>query len=843
MAKLNLMINQKNIQLVDLAILGIIWLGSAISDRIWFAFDHSVPAWDQAAHLTNSLTYWQILQHPQWFSGEWWTNFWMLSSKMAPLTYILTVPFLNLFGLGEDQATLVYLLFSAILLISVYGLGIKLFNRQIALWAAGLCILMPGLFRVRLDFLLDYPLTTIVTLSFWILTLWWNTGIPVKNRPKEWLLAAIFGLCFGLGLLVKQTFIFFLFVPLAWVVISTIQQRYWERLAQLISGLGLSVLVFGPWYRINWLIILTSGKRATIDSAIAKGEPGLDTLNSWIYYWKILPYLISWPLLLVPIVGLIFYGWKRSQVKAEQKENFSTSWKWLIVFIISAYGLSSLNVNKDPRYVLPYLPEIALLLAFGLTCWTGRWAEKIRWGTISLSLLLMLLNIWSIGDFWLVQLLSPLAQRYAYLGQPFPHAEVIQEVIKTEPYLSSNIGVLPSTAEINQHNINYYGALQNFQVSGRQVGVKLKDVPQDFISLPWFLTKTGNQGSVPLEPQTTISQAVETGTGFQLQKSWLLPDQSTLKLYHRRTPPVQVQPLKETITQIKLEQVNVPAIAPPGAAIPVTYQWVGPWEQLQSGFVLITWHHTQQNQSRWLHDRAIGTGTLTPHPFTNQPSQSVRVIEQMAMSPGTNLIPGNYTIAATYFNQITGESYPIKVPSVTIKIDPQAPPVPALELDLVTQLRTMGAALPQGLTGLIPIFAQMARINQYDPNQNYYIQAEQTLAYRLNFEPDNVELTYALALSRALQRKIEPAIAALQKVVQLDSQNPYAYAYLAFVNLYDFRPTAAETVLNSNVVINSNRPEILALKGIAALMKGNLIKAWNYSQATKANLSKLTTNS
>ncbi len=54
MAKLNFMINQKNIQLADLAILGIIWLGSAISDRIWFAFDHSVPAWDQAGFITTT---------------------------------------------------------------------------------------------------------------------------------------------------------------------------------------------------------------------------------------------------------------------------------------------------------------------------------------------------------------------------------------------------------------------------------------------------------------------------------------------------------------------------------------------------------------------------------------------------------------------------------------------------------------------------------------------------------------------------------------------------------------------------------------------------------------------
>ncbi|NET54596.1 MAG: hypothetical protein F6K09_40220, partial [Merismopedia sp. SIO2A8] len=67
------MINKlKRHQFRVLLTLGAIWLLSAICDRIWFALDHSVPAWDQADYLTGSLNYWQALQQPQWLSGEWW---------------------------------------------------------------------------------------------------------------------------------------------------------------------------------------------------------------------------------------------------------------------------------------------------------------------------------------------------------------------------------------------------------------------------------------------------------------------------------------------------------------------------------------------------------------------------------------------------------------------------------------------------------------------------------------------------------------------------------------------------------------------------------------------------
>ncbi|HEY9874405.1 MAG TPA: hypothetical protein V6D12_13275, partial [Candidatus Obscuribacterales bacterium] len=78
----------KHNQFRGLLALGLIWLVGAVGDRIWFALDHSAPAWDQAEYLTGSLNYWQALQNPQWFSGDWWTSFWQLSTKVPPLTFI-----------------------------------------------------------------------------------------------------------------------------------------------------------------------------------------------------------------------------------------------------------------------------------------------------------------------------------------------------------------------------------------------------------------------------------------------------------------------------------------------------------------------------------------------------------------------------------------------------------------------------------------------------------------------------------------------------------------------------------------------------------------------------------
>ncbi|WP_421659012.1 phospholipid carrier-dependent glycosyltransferase [Leptothermofonsia sp. ETS-13] len=879
-----------------LQVLGLIWLVGAIADRLWFAIDRSIPNWDQADYLTGALNYWQALQTAQWFSSDWWTQLWQLSSKIPPLVYISTTPFLTLFGPGFDQSTGVNLVYSAILLGSVYALGVCLFSVPVGLWAAGLCLLMPGLYRVRLDYLLDYPLAAMVTLCFACLTVWrtlrdqmpaLRRGIVVGHSSLvigyDWLLAIALGLTLGLALMVKQPALLFLLVPLVWVIGEGLRQRDWKHLAQLATAMLVSLLVFGPWYRTNWLLILSSGKRATVDSAIAEGEPSLLSLEAWTYYLKLFPSLVSLPLLLVGLAGFLFF-WRRSRVSSQwcnrpdyapkpkdyQQQTYHASQRslgWLLIFSVGGYLLSSLNLNKDTRYIVPCLPVIAVILAYGLTLLPKRW-QPLRWGAVGLAGVLMIYNLFPLTPGGTLR--NPIAYHPAYLGVPYPHAEVVAEVIQTEPYLQSTIGVLPSTAEVNQHNINYYGNLRNFQVYGRQVGTRLKQVEPDGRSLSWFLTKTDDQGSIcQPDAQTAITQWVEQGGDFRLQKSWQLPDSSVLKLFRRRIPLLEVSPLVEaaarkgeeakTIAEfsspnpqsstptISLDQVIVPDEAPPGKPIPVTYRWSGDWEILQTGLVLLTWRKQGSTQgkapTRWLHDHAIGMGFLHPNlrvaTSKNRPTTTrYQVVERMAMLPPAATVPGTYMLEAVYLNRQTGETSVIRQekgsltrPRASIRINPAAAPNPAPELDLNTQLRALASALPKGSQALDRAFSEIARINQYDPVQDYVDQTRQAMEYRLEQEPQNLGFAYTLALANVLKRRVSPAIAALQRVIQIDPKNPNAYAYLAFVNLYDLRPRAAQQALNTALKLNPDSPELQALSGVAALMRGNLIQAWHYGQA------------
>lgn len=832
MAKIENFNNKKN-----LIILGIIWLLAAISDRLWFALDKSVPSWDVADYLTASLTYWEALQNPQWFSQNWWTNFWMLSPKIPPLTFILTVPFQDIFSPSADAATLIHLVFSAILLASVYSLGSILFNQKVGLWAAVLCVLFPGLYRYRLQFLLDYPLTAMVTLSFYCLTVWkfgWQ-----QRKFNKWFWAIAFGLTFGLAIMVKQTALFFLFTPVVWVLIAAIKKHHWQKLAQLFSGLLLSVAVFFPWVRTNWLLIFTAGKRATVDSAIAEGDPSLLTIDAWIYYWKLLPYHISWPLLLIPLVSILIYLIKyllKTPVvnNPQSQPNLElTSLKWLTIYLVGSYLICSLNINKDFRYTLPLLPIISIILAYGLTILPRPWGKQVRLITVSFAVILMLLNLWPVGGYYgkkIVSWLSPGGDRYAYLGHEWPHKEVIAEIIKSEPYLQTTLGVLPSTPEINQHNLNYYGALQNQQVYGRQVGTNLDQVPQDSRSLSWFVTKTNNQGSVKRikKAQAAIVNTIENSAEFKLAKTWHLPDNSNLNLYRRRLPLVEVYPSSEIHKKVKLDYVILPEKAPPGMPLPLTYKWSGPGEELQSGLVLLTYRQ-KTGETQFISDRSFAMGRLDPGflKMTDKSQVSLEIIERTGMVVPKNIPTGNYLLEATYLNRKTGESYPIKIsPPVQLEIEEGAIALSAPELDLVTQLRGLSAELPKGVEGLETVFSEVARINQYDPIQDYTVVAEKTLKYRLQQEPNNLEWAYNLALAEVLQQDAKGAIAALKKVTELDPFNSFAYTYLGFVYLYDWNPKPAEVALKKAFELNPNSAEIRALNGVAELMQGNFVGAW-----------------
>ena len=810
----------------DYPLLFLIWLLGAVGDRIWYWLDGSVPDWDSADYLNGAVNYWYALQNIDWLNVDWWRSFWLLSNKIPPLHYILTAPFIDSSFISADRPSLVMLFYSALLLVAVYGLGKTLFDSKIGIYGAIITQLLPGLYYYRLEFLLDYPLTAIVVFCFWLLTVW-------RFQPKpSWLSAIALGLVGGLSLLLKQTALFFLFIPLMWSVAFCLKQRCWRKLSQILSAIALTIAVCYPWYRTNWLLILTSSKRATVDSAIIEGDPSLGSIDAWTYYFKALPYLVSWLLLLVPAVGLLLYilsklfDWQFYRPSASIYNNW-TGCRWLLVYLVGGYLLSSFNINKDPRYILPLLPVLSLFIAGGFRAFIPKWQKLIASICLGLGFLVMLLNIFPLPGQSIASFLSPKLQHRPYMGQPYPNRDIVQTIVNTEPYLRHTLGVLPSTPAINQHNFSFYGALNNFQLVGRQVGVRKEEVTADTRSLDWFLTKTGDQGSIP-EAQKIITDLVRNSPDFQLFQTWQNPDGSQSQLYRATTPSVVVSRSSNISSKVSLKRIEIPQQVQPNSKIPAKFVWEGNASDLASGLILLSWHPVNDDRElAWINDRAIAFGMLAQN--LQQQDTTLQVVESPAL-----LIPeipsGEYQLQATYLNRQTLESYPLSLPNTTFVVTKEASQLDAPELDLVTQLRIIAPTMASSIQALETIFAQTARINQYDGKQDYLQQAQIALTYRIESNSGSSQQQqdwyYTIALSQVLQQDVAGAIANWNKITQLQSDNPYPLAYLAFVYLYDWQPKKAQKALEQAEQIQPGIPEVKTLRGVAAIMQGKFISAW-----------------
>jgi 4-amino-4-deoxy-L-arabinose transferase-like glycosyltransferase len=770
----------------DAAKLILIWLLSAILDITWFQLDNSIPSWDQSAHLSGALTYHHYLQNLDIFNSTWWAGFWRLSdSYRGPFVYIVTVPFLQIFGLGYDQAGLVNLLFTAIISIGVYYLGKHLFNPQVGLWSAIFSVLFPSLIIARTDYLIDYGLTATVIYSFTCLTFWKST----ESRLKSWLFSVGFAVGLGLIMLTKITGFFFLFFPGLWFLGANIKQKNWGKLLQSVISLMITWGVCGSWYGHNWLTIITSALSAN-RVGIIEGDPGPNTLSGWLYYAQKMPDMISFPLLIIPIVSVIFYKWKNPQVKIV---NFSLI--WLSVFCFGAYFLCSLGTNKDLRFILPFLPGLAIIFSYFINLFATNWGKFLRWFMVGITTIIIMNSLFIHGP------------HLVYRGSPFPHDDIINTMAKNNPYLSANLGIIDNnSAEINAFTFDFYGKLADFQVYARELKPSLQEIEKYGRSLLWYMTRTGEPN--PAEKQVAFSNYVAQNPELTLYKSWLLPDKNKVNLYKRKQEPIIVEKVNDSVDKVTLESVKIPQKIDFKKPVPVTYTFKGKLTDLQQGIILLTW---SENNHIWVHDHAIALGQL--YKGKNPDDTGLKVTENLAMSPSSILTSNQFNLKAIYLHRQTGKTYNLTVPEIETNLNSDIIP----ELDLVSQLQKLGSLLRQGK--IDPVFNEVGNLNLFDPTQDYLIQGEKAFNYRLNQDQNNLDLGYSIVLSQLLPRKVQPLLQTLHKLIEVDGKNAYLWTYLGFVNIYNFDGKSAEKALNVAESLNVNIPELKTLKKVARIMQ------------------------
>jgi hypothetical protein len=231
--------------------------------------------------------------------------------------------------------------------------------------------------------------------------------------------------------------------------------------------------------------------------------------------------------MLVGLSGLLLWCWQRQKVSTDH----GWSWRWLMVNLVGAWVLTTLSPNKDGRYITPLLPSLVLLLARGWWQW-GHWFEARRsrlvWPLFGAGLLACVPAGWS-------------HQLHRFEDRPRGPVEALVEAAGgADPSRPpATLIVVPSTSDLNQHNVSFYGRRRGGQTVGRQLGGSREDREPVLARAEWVVLAEGNQGSVR-KAARRLDKAVRSSGVFELVNQFPRLRGGSYSLWRRRaTHPIE----------------------------------------------------------------------------------------------------------------------------------------------------------------------------------------------------------------------------------------------------------------------------------------------------------------
>jgi 4-amino-4-deoxy-L-arabinose transferase-like glycosyltransferase len=363
----------------------IIWLGSH-----WLTVP---PPWDQAFYLYMGLRYLHALV--DYGPVAAFREFIYLSTDVAPLYPLTTVPLYLLFGPSRLVAYLTNIFYLGLLLGGIYLLGAHLYGRSAGLLAAFIAATFTATVNYSRDYLLEFPATAFVTLAMYALLR------SETFRRRRWGLA--FGVLAGLSVLTKtMTGVFFIGPVLFALVDGAGQQRLSAAvLKNFLLAVGMGILVAAVWWGPNFrtaLGYLIYYGFQTGSVPYSKGVAGILSPENLSYYaLHVINHGMSFLYALL-FAGLIMFVGIRACLGAEHRNIDGstiepTPWRqagYLWVWLLAGYVILTLVPNKgEERYAQALLPPIALIISGAIMSMSNSW---VRGTIIGLAVIIGSLN-------------------------------------------------------------------------------------------------------------------------------------------------------------------------------------------------------------------------------------------------------------------------------------------------------------------------------------------------------------------------------------------------------------------------------------------------------------------
>lgn len=313
---------------------------------------------DETWHLLASVHYGQC------FSGaQDAPAIWTVDRHYPPLVTALAGVANSVFGESNRLAIMVIALFIPLLLVSVFGLARGFGLPPLSALTAALSLLFSRqLFSMSREFMLDFPLVAMVALSAW--------AIIAADDFKQRTPALLAGVCIGLAALTKWTAPLYL-APL--MIIGGI--RAWPARHcrfHWLGAIGLATLLAIPWYGPNLGPVIG----VAMDHAFSRVGlpetgaqfPSLFSIRAWMAYLLMLIQLWQWLLFLLSALGVFAALFARGRPV-----------RTLGVWIVASYILVSLLPPRDPRFIAPLMPALAVaaMIPCGFPIFSRSWHREI----------------------------------------------------------------------------------------------------------------------------------------------------------------------------------------------------------------------------------------------------------------------------------------------------------------------------------------------------------------------------------------------------------------------------------------------------------------------------------
>jgi 4-amino-4-deoxy-L-arabinose transferase-like glycosyltransferase len=334
----------------------------------WISADTRLPTYDSGRHTNIAIVVHDTLAAHQW--TRWFTNY----TIYPPLVHL--VGGLSLFPLHfslDSPLVAQNLVFVPLLVVSLHRLGTKLCGGWAGPLAVAFALATPMLIDQFHEFMLDAPLCSFTAATAWLLV--------ESKRFERTGIAALAGLAVGLGLNVKQPFVFFVAGFLAVAVL----RGGWRRPKGLAAFGAVAFAIGAPWYLhyFDAVQTLSTGAFGGVPAAAHNplSPPRYSSDNLLWYFWNALNVQLLLPLCLFALVGAV------AAVARFVRTPSSEDWapELLGGLVVGWAGMTYISL-KDPRYTLALTAYLAILG----TWWIARGSTRVRWfGAATLTIVLV----------------------------------------------------------------------------------------------------------------------------------------------------------------------------------------------------------------------------------------------------------------------------------------------------------------------------------------------------------------------------------------------------------------------------------------------------------------------